>query len=77
MLSFLKYSIRCLSFSQSFLSGALTLIVRNATDRHVSGLALLVTYNIFARMVWKSAAISFGNFSQSSLTVNRFSGGRF
>ena len=57
-LSFLKYSIRCLSFSQSSLSGALTLVVRNATDRHVSGLALLVTYNIFATMVWKSAAIS-------------------
>jgi hypothetical protein len=34
----------------------------------------LVTYNVFATTVWKSAAISSGKLSQSSLTVNRFSG---
>jgi hypothetical protein len=62
------------SFSQSSMSGALTLIVRNAIYKHVSGLALLVTYSVFATIVWKSAAIYSGNFSLSSFTMNRLSG---
>ena len=41
-LSFLKYSMRWRSFSHSSLLGALTLIDRNAINRHTSGLALLV-----------------------------------
>jgi hypothetical protein len=61
----LKYSIRWQSFNQSLVSGALTLVVRNAIARHVSGLALLVTYRVFATIVWESADTASNNFSQS------------
>ena len=42
----LWYFIRWHSFSQSSVPGAPTLVVRNAIAGHVSGLALLVTYDI-------------------------------
>jgi hypothetical protein len=61
----LKYSIRWHNFSQSSVSGALTLVVRNAMLRKVSGLARLVTYRVFATIVWKDAAASKDNFLQS------------
>ncbi len=40
-LSFLKYSIRCLNFSQSSQLGALTHVERNATNKHVSSISPL------------------------------------
>jgi hypothetical protein len=62
------------SFSQSSVLGVLTLLVRNAIARHVSGLALLVTYRAFATMVWKPAAAPSDIFSQPLFTVNKLSG---
>jgi hypothetical protein len=49
-------------------------VVRNAIAKHVSGLALLVTYRVFATLVWKSADTASNNFSQSSFTTNRLTG---
>jgi hypothetical protein len=63
----LKYSIRWHNFS-------LTLVVRNAMFRQVSGLARLVTYRVFATIVWKDAAASKDNFLQSLFTTKRLSG---
>ena len=73
-LSPLRYSTKWLSFSQSSMSGDLTLMVRNAMARLISGLALLVTYNAFVPIVWKAAAASLDNYLQSSLTTKRLSG---
>ncbi len=70
----LKYSIRWHNFSQSSVSGALTLLVRNAMFRQVSGLACLVTYRVFGTIVWKDAAASKDNFLQSLFTTKRLSG---
>ncbi len=70
----LKYSFRWHNFSQSSVSGALTLVVRNAMFRQVSSLAHLVTYRVFAAIVWKDAAASKDNFLQSLFTTKRLSG---
>ncbi len=51
--------------SQSLVLGAPTLVVRNVIAKHVSGLALLVTYRVFATKVWKSTHMDSNNFSQS------------
>jgi hypothetical protein len=69
----LWYSIRWHSLSQLSLSGALTLVARNAIAKHVSGLALLVTYRVFDTIVWKSAGAASNNLSQSSFTTNKLS----
>ncbi len=67
----LRYSIRWHSLSQSSVSGALTLVVRNAIAKHVSGQALLVTYRVFSTIVWNAAL---DNLSQSLFTTNKLSG---
>ncbi len=61
------------SFSQSTVSGALTLVVRNAIARLVSGLALLVTYRVFATTMWKATDAASDTFSQSLSTTKRLS----
>ncbi len=70
----LRYSIRWHNLSESSVSGALTLVVRNAIAKHVSGLALLVTYRVFTTIVWNSADAASNNLSQSSFTTNKLSG---
>lgn len=58
MLSLLEYSPGYLSLSELSLYGALNHVVVDAIEKHVLGLALLVTYSVFATVMWKSAAIS-------------------
>ncbi len=54
--------------------GDMTLVVKNAITRLVSGLVLSVMYRAFATMVWKAAAASSDSFLQSSFTTKRLSG---
>ena len=69
-----KYSTRCQSFFQLSKLGSLTLEVRNEIDVEVSGLACFVTNRVLATILWNVVAISFGNFIESSSTMNRLSG---
>ena len=46
----LMYRIKCENLDQLSTSGSRTRVVRNAIDVHVSGLARLVTYSVFATM---------------------------
>jgi hypothetical protein len=50
----LRYFIRWVSLFQSSLSGARTLIVKNARAVQVSGLALLVAYSVLVTRLWHS-----------------------
>ena len=51
--------------SQSSLSGARTLVVRNTMAVQVSGLELLVAYKLFATRLWNSTIFSWSSFLQS------------
>ena len=42
------YFMRCVNLDQLSVSGSRTCVVKNATEVHVSGLALLVAYRVFA-----------------------------
>ena len=59
--------IRCASLDKSSSFGSLTLVVRYEIAGPVSGLALFVTNNIFATMLWNLLAF----FLQSSITVKK------
>jgi hypothetical protein len=65
---------RAKHFLQSFLSGALTLLVRNAIDVLPSGQqAGLLTYKVLATRLWSVVEPSSLSFSASSSTTNRSS----
>jgi hypothetical protein len=75
MLVPLRYFIRWTSFLQSSLSGAHTLIIKNAIAMHVSGVACLVVYSLLATTrLWNSTAFSGQSFSWSLSTLKRSSG---
>jgi hypothetical protein len=73
----LRYLIKCIMLVQSSLSGALTLVVKNASEVQVSGLARLAAYNVLANRLWNSTTLSCLSFSQLSSTLNRLSGAAF
>jgi hypothetical protein len=64
----------CHIFLQLSVSGAGTLVVRNAMEVQVSGLARLVALGVFATILWNTVDLSFPNFAQPSSTLNRSSG---
>jgi hypothetical protein len=68
------YLIKWTKLLQSSLSGAHTIVVRNAIAVQVSGLDRLVEYNVFATRLWNSTALSCLSFSQISSTLNILSG---
>ena len=70
----LMYLIMWTILSQSYRSGAFTLVVRNSTAVQVSGLARLVEYKVFATRLWKCTVLLCGTFLQSLLTLKIFSG---
>jgi hypothetical protein len=70
----LMYLIKCTNLFQLSLSGARTLVVRNASAVQVSDLARLVEYNVFATRLWNSTALSCLSFSQLSSTLKILSG---
>jgi hypothetical protein len=60
----LMYLIKWTKLFQLSMSGAHTLVVRNAIAVQVSGLDRLIEYNVFATRLWNYTALSCLRFSQ-------------
>jgi hypothetical protein len=68
----IRYFIRCASFLRSSWSGALTLVLKNATEVLVSGLSRFVANSVFTTILWNSTLLTCPSFLESSSMINLY-----